>query len=148
MQRSLANSLDYHTRIFRDIPLVSAYIHQDELFLSVLDALTLPSPVPLTQLLPHSSVDLTSLSDTLAMTRQEQLQMTRKLRSIRDSVQDRKIEWDELDRRIVWLKEHDSEERRGRGSCARQVNGMVLGFDKLLGGMHRQMYHAMMENFR
>ena len=73
------------------------------------------------------------------MTRQDHLQITRKLRSVKDSWVERKSEWDVVEARMVWLEEHDSFERRGRGSCAREVEGVVRGFDKVLGGMEREM---------
>jgi hypothetical protein len=140
MQRGLAASLDHHVRIFRDIPLLSPLLQEDETFLTLLETVSLPSPIRVTQLLSDSSLDMTSLSDTLAMARQEQVHLTRKLRSVRESWQERKGDWDGMRRRIDWLEEHDSEERRARGSCAREVHSVVRGFDKLLGGVHRQMY--------
>ena len=92
------------------------------------------------ELLSDSSLDLTALSDTLAMARQEQLQTTRKLRSVKDSWMERKDEWTILNERMAWLAENDSLDRRARGSCAREVYGVVRGFDKVLGGMEREMY--------
>jgi len=53
---------------------------------------------------------------------------------------ERKDEWDILNDRMAWLAENDSVERRARGSCAREVHGVVRGFDKVLGGMEREMY--------
>lgn len=97
------------------------------------------------ELLSDSSVDLTALSDTLAMARQEQLQLTRKLRTVKDSWLERRDEWDIMDARMIWLAENDSFDRRARGSCAREVQGVVRGFDQILGGMERQMY-AFCEN--
>jgi hypothetical protein len=140
MQRSLASALDHHLRLLRDIPVLSPVLLQDDTFLMLLTSLTLPVPVPISELLSDSSLDLTGLSDTLAMARQEQLQITRKLRSVKDSWMERKDEWDVLDERMAWLAEHDSVDRRARGSCAREVHGVVQGFGKVLGGMEREMY--------
>lgn len=142
MQRSLASALDGHLRLLRDIPVVSPLLLQDDTFLHLLTSISqsLPLPVPISQLLADSSLDLTALSDTLAMTRQDHLQITRKLRSVKDSWIERKSEWDVVEARMLWLKEHDNIERRERGSCAREVQGVVRGFDKVLGGMEREMY--------
>jgi hypothetical protein len=74
------------------------------------------------------------------MTRQEQLHLTRKLRSVKDSFTDRKDEWDIVTLRMRWLAEHDSVDKRANGSCARQVTAVVQGFDKVLGGVERQLY--------
>jgi hypothetical protein len=74
------------------------------------------------------------------MTRQDHLQITRKLRSVKDSWIERKSEWDVLQERMMWLEEHDSVRRRERGSCAREVGFVVRGFGKVLGGMEREMY--------
>jgi hypothetical protein len=140
MQKSLASALDHHVRLLRDIPILSPVLLLDDTFQVLLSTLSLPVPVPISQLLSDSSPDLTGLSDTLAMTRQEQLQITRKLRSVKDAWMERKEEWDVVDEHIRWLEENDSEERRARGSCAREVHGVVRGFDKVLGGMEREMY--------
>ena len=142
MQRSLASALDGHLRLLRDIPVLSPLLLQDSSFLTLLSSLSLslPAPVPISELLSDSSLDLTALSDTLAMTRQEQLQITRKLRSVKDSWIERKSEWEVLEEKMLWLEEHDSVERRGRGSCAREVDFVVRGFGKVLGGMEREMY--------
>jgi hypothetical protein len=53
---------------------------------------------------------------------------------------ERKDEWDVLDERMDWLAEHDSVDRRAPGSCAREVNCVVQGFGKVLGGMEREIY--------
>src|SRR5579859_6224228 len=111
MQRSLVSALDGHLRLLRDIPLLSPLL-QDTSLLDLLSTLSLPVPVPISELLSDSSLDLTALSDTLAMTRQEQLSITRKLRSVKDSWLERKSEWDVLEERMIWLEEHDSLERR------------------------------------
>ena len=140
MQKSLASALDHHVRLLRDIPVLSPVLLQDDTFLTLLTSLQLPVPVPISELLSDSSLDLTALSDTLAMARQEQLQATRKLRSVKDAWMERKDEWDILNDRMAWLAENDSVERRARGSCAREVHGVVRGFDKVLGGMEREMY--------
>ena len=140
MQKSLASALDHHVRLLRDIPVLSPVLLQDDTFLASLTSLQLPIPVPISELLSDSSLDLTALSDTLAMARQEQLQATRKLRSVKDAWMERKDEWDILNDRMAWLAENDSVERRARGSCAREVHGVVRGFDKVLGGMEREMY--------
>ena len=140
MQKSLASALDHHVRLLRDIPVLSPVLLQDETFLALLTSLQLPIPVPISELLSDSSLDLTALSDTLAMARQEQLQTTRKLRSVKDAWMERKDEWDILNDRMAWLAENDSLDRRARGSCAREVHGVVRGFDKVLGGMEREMY--------
>jgi hypothetical protein len=142
MQRSLASTLDHHLRLLRDIPVLSPVLLQDDTFLVLLTGLNLPPPAPISELLSDSSLDLTALSDTLAMARQEQLQITRKLRSVKDSWLERKHEWDILNERMAWLAENDSLDRRARGCCAREVHGVMKGFDKLLGGMERQMYSA------
>ena len=139
MQKSLASALDHHVRLLRDVPVLSPVLLQDETFLALLTSLQLPIPVPISELLSDSSLDLTALSDTLAMARQEQLQATRKLRSVKDAWMERKDEWDILNDRMAWLAENDSVERRARGSCAREVHGVVRGFDKVLGGMEREM---------
>jgi hypothetical protein len=139
MQKSLASSLDHHLRLLRDIPILSPILLQDDTFLVLLSSIQLPAPVAISELLSDSSLDLTALSDTLAMARQDQLQTTRKLRSVKDSWTQRKDEWDMLDERMRWLAEHDSPDRRARGSCAKEVHGVVRGFDKLLGGMEREM---------
>ena len=139
MQKSLASSLDHHLRLLRDIPILSPILLQDDTFLVLLSSIQLPAPVAISELLSDSSLDLTALSDTLAMARQEQLQITRKLRSVKDSWTQRKDEWDMLDERMRWLAEHDSLDRRARGSCAKEVHGVVRGFDKLLGGKEREM---------
>jgi hypothetical protein len=141
MQRSLATALDGHLRLLRDIPVLSPLLLQDDTFLHLLTSLSqsLPLPVPISELLADSSLDLTALSDTLAMTRQDHLQITRKLRSVKDSWIERKSEWDVVEARMLWLEEHDSLERRGRGSCAREVEGVVRGFGKVLGGMEREL---------
>ena len=140
MQKSFASALDHHQRLLRDIPILSPVLLEDDGFLTLITNLSLPSPAPISRLLSDSSVDLTGLSDTLAMTRQEQLQITRKLRSMKDAWMERKDEWQVLDQRMAWLAEHDSPLRRGKGSCAREVHGVVRGFDKVLGGMEREMY--------
>ena len=140
MQKSLASALDHHLRLLRDIPILSPILLQDDTFLALLTNLQLPVPVPISELLSDSSLDLTALSDTLAMARQEQLQTTRKLRSVKDAWMERKDEWDILNDRMAWLAENDSLDRRARGSCAREVYGVVRGFDKILGGMEREMY--------
>ena len=140
MQKSLASALDHHLRLLRDIPVLSPVLLQDDTFLALLSNLQLPVPVPISELLSDSSLDLTALSDTLAMARQEQLQTTRKLRSVKDAWMERKDEWDILNDRMTWLAENDSLDRRARGSCAREVHGVVRGFDKVLGGMEREMY--------
>lgn len=140
MQKSLASSLDHHQRLLRDIPILSPVLLQDDTFVTLLTNLTLPSPAPISHLLSDSSVDLTGLSDTLAMARQEQLQITRKLRSVKDAWMERKDEWQVMDERMAWLAENDSPVRRAKGSCAREVQGVVRGFDKVLGGMEREMY--------
>jgi len=142
MQRSLASAIDGHLRLLRDIPLLSPHLHLDPSFHHLLSTLpqSLPTPVPISALLSDSSLDLTPLSDTLAMTRQDQLLMTRKLRSVHDAWIERKTEWQVLETRIAWLEEHDSVERRGRGSCAREVDGVVRGFGKVLGGLENEMY--------
>ena len=140
MQKSLASALDHHLRLLRDIPLLSPVLLQDDTFITLLTSLSLPTPVPISRLLSDSSLDLTGLSDTLAMTRQDQLQITRKLRSVKDAWMERKEEWDIVDQRMKWLEENDSVHRRARGSCAREVYGVVRGFDKVLGGMEREMY--------
>lgn len=140
MQKSLASALDHHSRLLRDIPVLSPILLQDDTFLELLTSLSLPAPVTITNLLSESSLDLTALSDTLAMARQEQLQISRKLRSVKDAWMERKDEWDILEARIAWLTEHDSLERRARGSCTREVHGVVRGLDKVLGGMEREMY--------
>ena len=139
IQKSFASTLDHHLRILRDIPVLSPILLQDDTFLVLLSSIELPAPVPISELLSDSSLDLTALSDALAMARQEQLQITRKLRYLKDSWTQRKDEWDLLDERIRWLGEYDSPNRRARGSCAREVHGVVRGFDKLLGGMEREM---------
>ena len=139
MQKSLASALDHHVRLLRDVPVLSPVLLQDDTFLASLTSLQLPIPVPISELLLDSSLDLTALSDTLAMARQEQLQATRKLRSVKDAWMERKDEWDILNDRMAWLAENDSVERRARGSCAREVHGVVRGFDKVLGGMEREM---------
>jgi hypothetical protein len=140
MQISLASSMDHHLRLLRDIPILSPVLLEDDSFLELLSSLQLPTPVPISELLSDSSLDLTALSDTLAMARQEQLQITRKLRTVKDSWMERKDEWDILDERMIWLAENDSLDRRARGSCAKEVHSVVRGFDKLLGGMEREMY--------
>jgi len=142
MQRSLASAIDGHLRLLRDIPLLSPHLHLDPSFHHLLSTLpqSLPTPVPISALLSDSSLDLTPLSDTLAMTRQDQLHLTRKLRSVHDAWIERKTEWQVLETRIAWLEEHDSVERRGRGSCAREVDGVVRGFGKVLGGLENEMY--------
>lgn len=140
MQKSLAVALDHHLRLLRDIPILSPVLLQDDTFITLLTNISLPTPVPISHLLSDSSLDLTGLSDTLAMTRQDQLQITRKLRSVKDSWMERKEEWDIINQRIKWLEENDSVDRRARGSCAREVHGVVRGFDKVLGGMEREMY--------
>ena len=140
MQKSLASALDHHLRLLRDIPVLSPALLQDDTFLALLTNLQLPVPVPISELLSDSSLDLTALSDTLAMARQEQLQTTRKLRSVKDAWMERKDEWDILNERMTWLAENDSLDRRARGSCTREVHGVVRGFDKVLGGMEREMY--------
>jgi hypothetical protein len=140
MQRSLASALDHHVRLLRDIPVLSPVLLDDDSFLVLLTNLQLPVPVPISELLSYSSIDLTALSDTLAMARQEQLQVTRKLRSVKDAWMERKDEWDILDERMTWLAENDSLSRRARGSCAREIHGVVQGFNKVLGGMEREMY--------
>lgn len=143
MQNSLATAMDHHSRLLRDIPILSPVLLQDDTFLILLSNLQLPDPPMSELLLDSSSLDLTALSDTLAMTRQEQLQITRKLRSVKDSWMEKKQEWDILDQRMNWLAEHDSIDRRARGSCAKEVQGVVKGFDKLLGGMEREMYNPL-----
>src|SRR5271155_3718482 len=105
MQRALASALDHHLRLLRDIPTFSVELLEDDSFVVLLASLNLPTPVPISNLLSDSSVDLTALSDTLAMARQEQLQITRKLRSVKDSWIDRKYEWDAIDQKIAWLAE-------------------------------------------
>ena len=140
MQKSLASALDHHLRLLRDIPVLSPMLLQDDTFLVLLTSLSLPVPVPITELLSDSSLDLTALSDTLAMARQEQLQITRKLRSVKDAWMERKDDWDLLEARMAWLAENDSPDRRAKGSCAREVHGVVRGFDKVLGGIEREMY--------
>ena len=103
MQKSLASALDHHLRLLRDIPVLSPMLLQDDTFLVLLTSLSLPVPVPITELLSDSSLDLTALSDTLAMARQEQLQITRKLRSVKDAWMERKDDWDLLEARMAWL---------------------------------------------
>src|SRR5271170_4943755 len=118
MQISLASSMDHHLRLLRDIPILSPVLLEDDSFLVLLSSLQLPTPVPISELLSDSSLDLTALSDTLAMARQEQI--TRKLRTVKDSWMERKDEWDILDERMTWLAENDSHDRRARGSCAKE----------------------------
>jgi hypothetical protein len=142
MQKSLASALDHHLRLLRDIPVLSPVLLQDDTFPALLTNLQLPVPVPVSELLSDSSLDLTALSDTLAMARQEQLQTTRKLRSVKDAWMERKDEWDILNDRMAWLAENDSLDRRARGSCAREVYGVVRGFGEILGGVEREMYDS------
>lgn len=139
MQKSLASALNHHLRLFRDIPVLSPVLLEDDTFLTLLTTLTLPAPIPITELLEDSSLDLTGLSDTLAMARQEQLQIARKIRSVKEAME-RKDEWDLLNERMAWLAENDSLDRRARGSCAKEIHGVVRGFDKFLGGVERVMY--------
>lgn len=140
MQKSLASSLDHHLRLFRDVHFLSPELLQDDTFPNLLTSLTLPVPVPISRLLSDSSMDFTALSDTLAMARQEQLKLTRKLRSLKDTWMERRDEWDMLNQRMAWLAENDSLDRRARGSCAREMYCVVRGFDKVLGGAERAMY--------
>src|SRR5271154_1181283 len=140
MQRSLASALDHHLRLLRDIPILSPLLLQDDTFVTLLTNLTLPSSVPVSSLLEDLSFDLTGLSDTLAMSRQDHLQTTRKLRSVKDAWMERKDQWDVLESSMDWLAEHDDVGRRPRGSCAREVQGVVKGFDKVLVCAERQMY--------
>jgi hypothetical protein len=139
-QKALASALDHHSRLFRDIPLLTPHLSEDDTFLTLLTDLRLPSPshARLSPLLEE--VDFTALTDTLTMARQEQLQLTRKLRSVKDTWTERREEWEVLDERMAWLAENDSLKRRERGSCAREMYGVVQGFSKLLGGMEREMY--------
>ena len=139
MQQSLASSIDYHLRVLRDVPVLSPLLIQDDSFLALLTTLSLPPPIPLPPLL-DSSFDLTSLSDTLAMTRQDQLHLSRKLRTVKDTWMERRDDYDIMNTRINWLAEHDSFDRRAPGSCAKEVRHVVDGFGKVLGGVERQLY--------
>jgi hypothetical protein len=80
------------------------------------------------------------------MIRQEQLRMTRKLRSVKEAWLERKDEWELLNRRMTWLAEHDSFDRRAKGSCAKEVRNVVRGFDEVLGGMERRMFDPSYHN--
>jgi len=100
----------------------------------------LPAPTPISPLLCDVSLDLTALSDTLTVARQEQVQITRKLRSVKDTWTETKDEWEILEERMAWLAENDSPKRRSPGACAREVYSVVQGFNKVLGGIEREMY--------
>jgi hypothetical protein len=140
MQKSLASALNHHVRVLRDVSILTPILLGDDTFLELLTSLALPTSVQIPALLSDYSVDLTALSDSLAMARQEQLQITRKLRSVRDGWMERKDAWEHMDDQIAWLAQHDSLDRRARGSCAREVRGVVQGFDRVLGQMERAMY--------
>ena len=140
MQKSLASALDHHLRLLRDVPIHSPLLLQDDTFVTLLTNLQLPSPVPISSLLGDLSLDLTGLTDTLTMARQEQLSSTRKLRSVKDVWIERKEQWDVMESSMDWLAQHDDLAKRPPGSCAREVQGVVRGFDKVLGCAERQMY--------
>ena len=142
-EKALAAALDHHSRLFRDIPVLSTVLSEDDTFLSLLMDIRLPAPTPISPLLRDVSVDLTALSDTLTMARQQQLQITRKLRSVKDTWMERKDEWEILEERIAWLAENDPPKRRSPGACAREVYSVVQGFNKVLGGIEREMYCAL-----
>jgi len=142
MQRSLASALDHHLRLLRDVPILSPLLLQDDTFITLLTNLALPSPVVTSSLLEDLSFDLTGLSDTLTMSRQEHLQTTRRLRTVKDAWIERKDQWDVLEASMEWLAEHDNMVRRPRGSCAREMQAVVRGFDKVLLCAEQQMYSA------
>jgi hypothetical protein len=140
MQKSAATALDHHLRLLRDISPLSPWLLDDDSFLVLMANVTLPAPVPVSHLLPDASLDLTAISDTVSMIRQEQVHITRKLRSVKEAWAERKDEWELLERTMIWLAEHDSFDRRAKGSCAEEVYKVVRGFDEVLGGMERQLF--------
>ena len=142
MQKSLASSLNHHVRLLHDITTLSSFLSQDETLITLLTDITLPNPVELPPLLSDCQLDLTAVSDSLAMARHEHFKVTRKLRAVRDAWMERKDMWDMIDDKILWLSEHDSQDRRAPGSCAREVRGVMQGFDQVLGQMELAMYDS------